>query len=74
MRYLADVWCGPDGTCLGVGFTPDNVGAVVVLRAAGPSGPVRPAPGTTGLNQIEVRRAAVAPPWAVGAVGASSST
>lgn len=53
MRYLADVWCGPDGTCLGVGFTPDNVGAVVVLRAAGPSGPVRPVPGTTELHQID---------------------
>ncbi|HEV3401130.1 MAG TPA: hypothetical protein VG078_04850 [Acidimicrobiales bacterium] len=53
MRYLTDVWCGPDGTCLGVGFTPDNVGAVVVLRAVGPSGPVRPVPGTGELNQID---------------------
>ncbi len=53
MRYLADVWCGPDGTCLGVGWTPDDVGAVVVLRAAGPSGPVRPVPGTEELLQID---------------------
>ena len=53
MRHLTDVWCGPDGTCLGVGFTPDDVGAVVVLRAVGPSGPVRPVAGTHELNQID---------------------
>lgn len=52
MRWLADIWCGTDGVCLGVGFTPQDVGAVVVLRAAGPSGPVRPVPGTSNLWQI----------------------
>jgi hypothetical protein len=53
MQYLGDVWCGPDGTCLGVGWTPDGVGAVVTLRAAGLSGPVRPVPGTDELHQID---------------------
>jgi hypothetical protein len=53
MRFLFDVWCAPDGSCLGVGYTPDDVGAVVVLRAAGPSGPVRPVPGTVELDQID---------------------
>ncbi len=53
MRYLADVWCGADGACLGVGYTPEDVGAVVVLRANGPSGPVRPVSGTFELHQID---------------------
>ena len=52
MRWLSDIWCATDGSCLGVGFTPDDVGAVVELRAVGRSGPVRPVPGTDNLSQI----------------------
>lgn len=52
MKHLSDVWCAPDGSCLGVGLTPGDVGAVVTLRAAGGSGPVRPVPGTESLSSI----------------------
>ena len=52
VKGLGELWCGPDGTCLAVGLTPQNVGAVVVLRASGPSGPVRPVPGTATLSSI----------------------
>lgn len=53
MSSLWDIWCGADGTCLAVGLTRENVGAVVVLRAGRPSGPIRPVPGTHGLNGID---------------------
>ena len=53
MRYLSDIWCAPDGSCLGVGFTHENVGAVVVLRAGGSTGAVRPVPGTQRLSAID---------------------
>lgn len=52
MRSLTGVWCGANGVCLGVGSTPDDVGAVVVLRANGPVGPAQPVLGTTRLNEI----------------------
>jgi hypothetical protein len=52
MRALLDIWCMADGSCLGVGYTPQNVGAVVTLRAEGPSGPVREVPGTVKLSGI----------------------
>lgn len=52
MRTLLDVVCRDDGSCLGVGYTPQNVGALVLLRAAGPSGPVRPVPGTLRLSGV----------------------
>jgi hypothetical protein len=35
MRSLYDIWCEPDGTCLGVGASMELRGAVVVLRAKG---------------------------------------
>lgn len=49
---LGDLSCAPDGSCLGVGLTPQGVGAVVVLKAGGPVGPVRPVPGTQTLSSI----------------------
>lgn len=52
MRALLDLSCRPDGTCLAVGYTYENVGAVVLLRAGGPSGPVRTVPGTVSLSAI----------------------
>ncbi len=52
LKGLGDLWCGSDGSCLGVGLTPQDVGAVVVLKAGGPTGPVRPVPGTTTLVSI----------------------
>ena len=52
MRGLLKLSCRPDGTCLAVGYTNDNVGAVVLLRAGGPSGPVRTVPGTVRLSAI----------------------
>ena len=53
MRHLNDIWCAPDGFCLGVGIAPGNVGAVVVLRANGQTGPVRTVPGTQWLTAID---------------------
>ena len=57
MWILWEVWCAPDGVCLGVGAADVGanrlVGAVVVLRAAGPIGPVRLVPGTSYLHDIE---------------------
>ena len=53
MSSLWDIGCGAYGTCLAVGVTRENVGAVVVLRAAEPSGPVGPVPGTHGLAAID---------------------
>ena len=52
MWVLSDLSCRPDGTCLAVGHTYDDVGAVVLLRAGGPSGPVRTVPGTAELSGI----------------------
>ena len=52
LKDLGDLSCAPDGSCLGVGLTPQDVGAVVVLEAGGPSGPVRPVPGTMTLSSI----------------------
>lgn len=47
----------PDGVCLGVGAVDVDagrlVGAVVVLRASGPIGPVRLVPGTERLYDID---------------------
>jgi hypothetical protein len=51
--YLADIWCAPDGSCLAVGSTYQNVGAVVAVTAAGSIGPVRPVPGTDRLSGID---------------------
>ncbi|HEV3401132.1 MAG TPA: hypothetical protein VG078_04860 [Acidimicrobiales bacterium] len=53
MSHLDDIWCGPDGVCLGVGIAPGPVGAVVVLRANGQTGPVRTVPGTDRLSAID---------------------
>ena len=53
MRYLSDIWCGRDGSCLAVGITHQVTGGVVVLRADGSSGPVRPVPGTDRLSGID---------------------
>lgn len=57
MWALFDVWCAPDGVCLGVGAVDVGagrlVGAVVVLRTAGPIGPVRLVPGTERLYDID---------------------
>jgi hypothetical protein len=53
MDLLSGVWCAANGVCLGVGRTPGDVGAVVVLRANGPVGPVQPVRGTTRLNEID---------------------
>jgi hypothetical protein len=61
MRSMTDIWCAPDGTCLGVGQTqwyvdPSGaVGAVVVLEAGGPVGPIRTVPGTVRLSGITCR-------------------
>lgn len=52
MRWLEDVWCATNGSCLGVGFTPEDVGAVVALRADGSRGRVRSVPQTEVLWQI----------------------
>lgn len=53
MSYLDDIWCGPDGVCLGVGTAPGPVGAVVVLRANGQTGPVRTVPGMQRVSAID---------------------
>ncbi|MDQ4070118.1 MAG: hypothetical protein M3203_11705, partial [Actinomycetota bacterium] len=57
MSNIWEVWCAPDGVCLGVGAVDVGagrlVGAVVVLRAAGPIGPVRLVPGTSSLHDID---------------------
>ena len=53
MSHLDDIWCGPDGVCLGVGIAPGPVGAVVVLRANGQTGPVRTVPGTQRLSAVD---------------------
>ncbi len=55
MKAVGDLWCAPDGVCLGVGLTEQNVAAVVVLRAAGPTGPIRPVPGAENLSSITCR-------------------
>jgi hypothetical protein len=55
MKAVGDLWCAPEGVCLGVGLTEQNVGAVVVLRAAGPPGPIRPVPGVENLSSITCR-------------------
>lgn len=52
-RWLSDIWCGPDGSCLAVGATTRGTGAVVVLRSNGSIGPVRPVSGTTTLGAID---------------------
>lgn len=57
VRGLSDVWCGADGVCLAVGVADaganQTVGAVVVLRAVGPVGPVRVVPDTARLLDID---------------------
>ena len=53
MQYLGDIWCASDGSCLAVGITYQNVGAVVALTAAGSIGPVRPVPGTDRISGID---------------------
>jgi hypothetical protein len=53
MQFLFGVWCGGDGVCLGVGDTPQEGGAVVVLRANGQIGPVQPVPDAFVLYDIE---------------------
>ena len=53
MQILRGVWCGPDGVCLGVGYTADYVGGVAVLRANGTIGPVHPVGGTFELHDID---------------------
>ncbi|HEX2023891.1 MAG TPA: hypothetical protein VHF00_04260 [Acidimicrobiales bacterium] len=53
MSHLDDIWCGPDGVCLGVGIAPGPVGAVVVLRANGQTGPVRTVLGTHRLSGVD---------------------
>jgi hypothetical protein len=60
MRSLWGIWCAANGACLGVGSTPQGVGAVVVLRADGSSGPVRPVPQTEVLSQVVCRRSCIA--------------
>ncbi|HEX2273363.1 MAG TPA: hypothetical protein VHG90_05785 [Acidimicrobiales bacterium] len=55
MKAVGELWCAPDGSCLGVGLTEQHVAAVVVLRAAGPSGPIRPVPGAENLSSITCR-------------------
>jgi len=52
MRFMRDVTCLPNGTCLGVGHTPARQGAVIVLHASGATGAVRPVPGTLDLSSI----------------------
>jgi hypothetical protein len=52
-RWLGDVWCGPDGSCLAVGATTRGMGAVVVLRSSGAIGPVRAVPGSSTLSAID---------------------
>jgi hypothetical protein len=52
-RWLSDIWCRPDGSCIAVGATTRGTGAVVVLRSNGSVGPVRPVPGTTTLGAID---------------------
>lgn len=51
MRQVLDVWCRPGGTCVGVGHTGQQ-GAVVLLGAAGPIGPVHVVGGTTYLVSV----------------------
>ncbi len=53
MSHLDDIWCASDGVCLGVGIAPGPVGAVVVLRANGQTGPVRIVPGTHRVSAID---------------------
>jgi hypothetical protein len=55
LTILADVWCAPDSTCLGVGTTPARTGAIVVLRPTG-VGPVLPVPGSRSLSAITCQR------------------
>jgi hypothetical protein len=50
--HLSDVWCRPDGSCVGVGSTSLATGAVVVLHSNGTVGPVRPVPGSNRLDGI----------------------
>ncbi len=53
MVYLDDIWCASDGSCLVVGTTHQNVGAVVAVTAAGSIGPVRPVPGTDRIHGVD---------------------
>ena len=52
LQRLNDVWCMPGPTCLGVGVTGQGQGGVVLLGPSGPTGPVRPVPGTTELWSV----------------------
>ena len=51
MRTLRDLSCRAGGICVGVGSTGQQ-GAVVLLNAGGPIGPVRVVPGTTALHSV----------------------
>ncbi|HWC10137.1 MAG TPA: hypothetical protein VG455_02850 [Acidimicrobiales bacterium] len=52
-RWLSDIWCRPDGSCLAVGATTRGSGVVVVLHSNGSIGPVRLVPGSTTLSSID---------------------
>lgn len=52
-RWLSDIWCRPDGSCVAVGSTTRGIGAVVVVHSNGSFGPVRVVPGTTALSSID---------------------
>ena len=52
-RWLSDIWCRADGSCLAVGATTRGVGAVVVLKSSGALGPVRAVPGSSTLSAID---------------------
>jgi hypothetical protein len=52
-RWLSDIRCRADGSCLAVGATTRGVGAVVVLKSSSAIGPVRAVPGSSTLSAID---------------------